>query len=182
MAPPRLLLVHQRLLDAALVGTQHDEVARRDVQVAHVVVDDWPGVQMIDGYVKKALDLRGVQIQGQDAVGAGDRDEVGHQLRRDRHAALVLAVLPGVAVVGDDGGDPRGAGALEAVQHHEQLHQVLVDRRAGGLNEIDVAAADVFLDADGDLAVGEVGKGDLAEACRRGGVRSSRREGRWPCR
>src|SRR3712207_6927027 len=38
------------------------------------------------------------------------------------------------------------------------------DRRAGGLHQVDVAAADVLLDADGDLAVGEVAQGDAAEA------------------
>ena len=90
-------------------------------------------------------------------------EQVRHELRGDRDAALVLAVLAGVAVVGDDGRDARGAGPLEAVEQDEQLHQVLVDRRAGRLDDVHVPAAHVLVDADGDLAVGEVVERDLAE-------------------
>ncbi len=89
----------------------------------------------------------------------------------------VLAVLAGVAVVGQHGGDAGGAGPLEAVQHDQQFHQVLVDRRAGRLDDEDVAAAHVLLDADRDFAVGEVVEGDLAERRRRGHGRSSRARG-----
>src|SRR5207302_9572173 len=125
----------ERLLDAALVGAEDDEVARRDVQLADEVVDDRPGVQVVDGDVEEALDLGGVQVQGQDAVGAGDGEQVGGQLGGDGHAADVLAVLAGVAVVGQHGGDAGGAGPFEGVQHHQQFHQVVVDRRAGRLDE-----------------------------------------------
>ena len=76
-----------------------------DLQTANVFVDDGAGVQVIDGNVEEALDLGGVQVEGQDAVGAGHRQQVGHQLGGDRHAALVLAILPGVAVIGHDGRD-----------------------------------------------------------------------------
>ena len=45
---------------------------------------------------------------------------------------------------------------LEGVEHDQQLHQVLVHRRAGGLDDEDVRAADVLLDLAVVLAVGEV--------------------------
>ena len=69
------------------------------------------------------LDLHADQIQGffdvpvdhlfaapvlLDAVRSGLDDEVRDELRRDRNARLVLAVLARVAVVGDDGRDARG--------------------------------------------------------------------------
>jgi ABC-type phosphate/phosphonate transport system substrate-binding protein len=57
--------------------------------------------------VEEALDLRGVQVDAQHAVCARAGDEVGHQLGGDGHAALVLAVLAGVAEVGNDRGDAR---------------------------------------------------------------------------
>jgi hypothetical protein len=57
------------------------------------------GRQVVDRNVKEALDLRRVQVQRQHAIRARRRQQVGHQLRRDRHAALVLAVLAGVAEV-----------------------------------------------------------------------------------
>ena len=89
-----------------------------------VVVEHRRGVQVIDRHVEEALNLRGVQVHGQHAVGAGARDEVGHQLGGDRHAALVLAVLPGIAEVRHHRRDAVGAGPLEAVDHDQQLHQV----------------------------------------------------------
>ena len=45
----------------------------------------------------------------------------------------------------------------------KQLHQVLVHRRAGRLNEKHVAAADVFVDLAGDFAVGEFAERDVAQ-------------------
>ena len=154
--PAELLLVVERLLDAPLVRAEHDEFVLRDVQAADVLGDLLDRVQVIDRDVEEALDLGGVQVEGEDAVGPGRGEQVGDELGDDRHAALVLAVLAGVAVVGQHGGDAGRAGPLERVQHDQQLHQVLVDRRAGRLNDEDVAAADVLVDADVRLAVGEV--------------------------
>ena len=49
----------------------------------------------------------------------------------------------------------RGRGALEGVEHHQELHQVVVHRRAGRLDDEDVRAPDVLVDLDEDLAVRE---------------------------
>ena len=56
-------------------------------------------------------------------------------------AERITAVLPYYGYARQDRRDPRGTGPLEAVQHDEQLHQVLVDRRAGRLQQVDVPAA-----------------------------------------
>ena len=50
-----------------------------------------------------------------------------------------------------------------AVDHDQQLHDVLVHRRAGRLNEKHVAAADVFVDLAGDFAVGKLAERDVAQ-------------------
>ena len=84
--------------------------------------------QVVHGDVEEALDLVGVQVHGQHPVGAGGGDQVGHQLGGDGVAGLGLAVLAGIAEVGDHGGDPAGGGPLEGVDHHQQLHQVVVHR------------------------------------------------------
>ena len=75
---------------------------------------------------------------------------------RDRLAAAVLLVLPGVAVERHDHGDPLGRGALERVDHDQLLHDPVVDRRGVALQHEGVAAAHRLLEADEDLAVGEV--------------------------
>ncbi len=116
---------------------------------------DRRGAQVIDGDVEKALDLSGVEIDGQDAIGTRGGDEVGHQLGGDGGAALVFAVLAGVAEVRDHRGDALGAGAFETVDVDQQLHEVGVDRVVGGLDDEAVSAAHVFLDLDQQFAVGK---------------------------
>ena len=123
-----------------------------------VLVDHRGGVEMVHRNVEKALNLGRVQVHRQHAVGPGAGNQVGHQLGRDRHAAFVLAVLPGVAEIGNHGRDPIGAGPLEALDHDQQFHQVLVDRRAGRLDDEHVAAANVLVDLAGDFAVGKIAR------------------------
>ena len=120
-------------------------------------------MQIVHGNVEEALDLGGMEIHGEHAVGTGGLDHVGDELRRDGVAALGLAILPGIAEIGHDGGDAARGGALAGVDHDEQLHQMVVDGLAGGLDEEDVAAADGFVDGHGDFAVGKGCDGAVAE-------------------
>ena len=114
---------------------------------------------MVDGPVEEALDLVGVQVDGHDPVGARGLEQVGDQARRNRFAAAVLLVLPGVGIKRQDRGDPLGASPLERVDHDQLLHQPLVDRRRVRLQDERVAAAYRFVEAHEDLAVGEVARG-----------------------
>ena len=125
-------------------------------ELIHIILDeDRISEQIVHGNVKEALDLGGVQIHRQNAVCAGGFDHVRHELRGDGVAALGLAVLTGVAEIGNHGGDTAGGRALAGVDHDEQLHQIVVDGLAGGLHQEHVAAADGLIDRDGDLAVGK---------------------------
>ena len=108
---------------------------------------------MVDRNVKEPLDLRLVQVHRQHAIGARCAQQVGHQLCRDRHAWLVLAVLPCVAVIRNHRGDPPCRRAPERVDHHAQFDQRLIDRRAGRLHDEDVRAPDVLVDLERDLGV-----------------------------
>jgi hypothetical protein len=54
---------------------------------------------VVERDVEEALDLRAMQVHGHHPVRAGHRDQVRRELRRDRHARLVLAILALVAVV-----------------------------------------------------------------------------------
>ena len=102
---------------------------------------------------KLHMDLAGMQVHGQDAVGAGHGDHVGHQLGGDGIAALGLAVLTGITKVGDDGGDTAGAGAAAGIDHDQQLHQIVIDGLAGGLDQKNVSATDGFFQRNGSFAV-----------------------------
>ncbi len=105
-----------------------------------------------------------MQVNRQNTVNPGLADQLGNELRGDRHTCRAgSAVLPGKAEIGDDCRDPRRRGALGRVDHDEQLHEVLGGRRAGRLDDEGVPAADVFENLDVDLAVAEpayMGPGD----------------------
>ena len=140
-------------LQAPHVRTDHHQV--RHGLGLEVVVHHRGGVEVIHRDVEETLNLLGVKIHRQHPVGAGGHEQVGHQLGGDGNPRLVLAVLARVPVKGQHGGDAAGAGAAQRIHHDEQLHQVLVARRAGRLDHVRVLAAHVLLDLDKGLAVRE---------------------------
>ena len=113
------------------------------------------GEQIVGRNVEEALDLPGVKVDRQHAVGAGGGDQIGDQLGRDRRARTRLPVLPGIAEIGQHGGDPLGRRAAQRVDADQQLHQIVVGRIAGRLDHEHVLAADVLVDLDEHLLVGE---------------------------
>ena len=144
--------VGARPLHAAGVGRDDRHVA--PVAGPRQVVDeDRRREQMVDRDVEEPLDLRLVQVHRQHAVGAGRAHQIGDQLRRDRHPRLVLAVLAGIAVVRHHRGDAGRRRPPERVDHHAQLDQVLVHRRAGRLHDEHVGATDVLVDLKRHLGV-----------------------------
>ena len=110
---------------------------------------------MVHRNIEEALDLGGVQVHGQHAVHAGGGQQVGHQLGGNGNAGLVLAVLAGVPEEGDHRGDASGAGTAGGVHHHAQFHDVMVGGGAGGLNEENILAADVFIYLYKTFPIGE---------------------------
>ena len=110
---------------------------------------------MIDRNIKEPLNLRLVQIHREHPVRARRTQQVRHELGRNRHAWLVLAVLPRVPVIRNHRGDARRRRPPERVDHHQQFHDVLIDGRARRLDDEHVGPADVLVDLKRDLAVGE---------------------------
>src|SRR5215813_2774456 len=133
-----------RALHAPRIRRDEDELFQ---VLLRQIVDDHGGrrEEVIHRHVEEALDLPGVEIHGKDAVAARGGDEVRNELGRDGDASHHLAILAAVAVVGKDRGDAPGRRALEGVQHHQKLHEVVVHGRAGGLDHEDVLAADDHL-------------------------------------
>ena len=111
--------------------------------------------EVVDREVEEALDLAGVQVDGDDAVGAGDREHVGDQPRGDRLATLGLPVLARVPVERAHRGDALRRRALRRVDHDQLLHDPVVDRIAVALEHEHVGAADALAVPAVELAVGE---------------------------
>ena len=120
-----------------------------------VVHEERAAQEVVHRDVEEALDLGGVEVHGEHPVGPGGGEHVGHQLGGDGVTGFGLPVLPGIAKVGDHRGDAPGGGPLEGVNHHQQFHQVVVDRGAGGLDHEHVGPTDGFIDGDEALAVGK---------------------------
>ena len=96
-----------------------------------------------------------MEVDRKHAVRARSGDQIGDQLGRNRRARAGLPVLAGIAEVREDGGDPFGRRASERVDADQQLHQIVVGRVAGRLDHENVLAADILVDLDENLLVGE---------------------------
>ena len=140
----------------ANVGGHHHHILALLAKLLGVVIHEH-GIaqQIVHGDIKEALDLAGMEIHGQHAVGAGGGEHVGHQLGGDGIAALGLAVLTGIAEIGDHRSDTACGGTFAGIDHDEQLHQAVIDRLAGGVDEEHIAAADALIQGDRSLAVRE---------------------------
>ena len=57
----------------------------------------------------------------------------------------------------------RADGAPQRIDHDQQFHQIVVGGKAGRLDDEHVLAADIFLDLDEDLHVGEAAHHRLGE-------------------
>lgn len=118
---------------------------------------------MIDGNVEKPLDLRGVQVHGENSVRAGARQNIGNEFCRDGISGTGFSVLPRIAEVGNDRRDPARRRAARGVDHDQKFHQVVVDGRARGLDEEHVLSPDRFAKVHGDLSVAERADFDTAQ-------------------
>ena len=122
------------------------------LDVAH---DDRRGEQIVGRDIEEALDLAGMQIECEHAIGAGMGDQIGDELRRNRRARPDFAVLPGIAEIGDHRGDAPRRRAAQRVDNDQQFHQMVVGGIRGRLDDEDVGAADVFLNLDEHFHIGE---------------------------
>ena len=154
-------------LDAAGVGRDDDEVG--EAEVVEVLREHEQRGHVVDRVAEEALDLAGVEVHREHAVGAGGLDHAGHQARGDRLARRRLLVLAAVAEPRRDGDDAVRARPHRRVDHEQQLHERVVGAQAalgvgaGRLDDEDVRAADRLVVAAVDLAVGERLQRDGAE-------------------
>ena len=136
-------------------GDHHHVLALGAELLGVVVHKDGLAGQVVHRDVEEALDLGGMEVHGQHPVGAGGGDHVGHKFRGDGVPRLGLAVLPGIAKIGDHRRNASGGGPLQSIDEDQKLHQVVVHRRAGGLDHKRVAAADRLVHGGENLAVRE---------------------------
>ena len=98
-----------------------------------------------------------MQIHRQNSVRACCYEQIRYQLRCDRVSGFGFSVLPCIAIIRNDGVDPAGRCALHGIDHDQELHQIVVDRIAGRLDDVNIQASDCFPDVDGNFAIAEFG-------------------------
>ena len=96
-----------------------------------------------------------MEIDGQHPVGPRFGNQIGDQLGRDRRPRSRFAVLPGIAEIGDDCGDPLGRGPAQGIDTDQQFHQIVVGGMAGRLDDKYILAADILVNFDENLVIGE---------------------------
>src|SRR5690606_4898254 len=118
--------------------------------------DQRRGVDVVYRDIEEALDLVGVQVNGDNAIDADAGDHVGDHFCSDRYTRGTHAtILARVTEVRHHCGDTTGGGATQCVGHHHQFHQVVVGRVAGRLDDEHVLAAHVLMDFHCHFAVAE---------------------------
>ena len=156
-----------RRLGTAHVGRDDAQLVGVEALVLVVVHEDGHGRHVVHRQVEEALDGVLVQVDGDDVVHAGDRQQVGHQLGADGLARGGLAVLARIAIVGHHRAHVVGRRALGGIHHDEQFHErvvhVVAVARTHRLHEKHVCAAHAFQIAGIDLAVGELLELDVAQ-------------------
>jgi hypothetical protein len=101
----------------------------------HVINEHRGRKQVVHRNIEKPLNLTGMQIHGDDPVGAGGGQQVRHQFGADGHPGGDFFILAGVPEIGNHRGDPLGRRSLEGIDHQQQFHQVVVDGLTGGLDD-----------------------------------------------
>ena len=155
------IAVNHRHLGTAGVGRNHNAVvADQSLEVGN---HDRTGIEVIHGDIKESLNLLGVEIDGQHAVGTGNGQKIGDQFGGNRHTGTVFAILTGIAEVRKNCGDAGGAGAAGGIDHDEQFHDVVIGGIAGRLNQKDVSAANILFKLSEDFPVREVSDVNMSE-------------------
>ena len=95
-----------------------------------------------------------MQVHRQQPISAGGFNGVQKEPRGNGHPGFVLAVLPGIAIVGHDHRYRVRRSSARRVDQQQQLDDV-VRGRIRRLNDEDVLVADVFLVLDVNLAIGK---------------------------
>jgi hypothetical protein len=88
-----------------------------------------------------------VGVDQHQPVESNGPEDAGSHARAQR-ATTGAAVLSGIAEIRDDSCEASGARTAAGVGQEQQLHQVLIRRWTGGLQQVDVIPADGLLNLE----------------------------------
>ena len=118
---------------------------------------------MLDGFGETALDCTAVEIETDHPVHPARGDHFGDDARSERLQAGDAPIVTGVAEVGNHGGHRDSPQPLAGVGHQGQLQEIFAGGSVERLHHEDFRAADVLLNVNVELPVGEALDGAAAE-------------------
>ena len=140
--------------NAADVGGNDHQVSRSESRL-DVGAHHRCAIEIVGRDIEKALDLPGVEIDREHAVSPRRGHQIGDQLGRNRRARAGFAILPRIAEIGHNGGNPLGRRAAQRIRDDQQLHEIVIGGVTGRLDNEHVLAADILMDFDENFFVGE---------------------------
>ena len=72
-----------------------------------------------------------VDVEGDHRIGPAGLEHLRHVFRRDRVARLRAPILPGIAKIGDNGGDALGTSILQRADEEQQSGEFVVGALIG---------------------------------------------------
>lgn len=119
---------------------------------------------LVYGDVEETLDLRSMEIHGDDMLTTSSLQHVCDQFGRDWRSALVLLVLSRIREVGKHSRNPSCRCGLASVDHDQKLHQPIVDFSwGGGLQNEHILISNTFTDGNAGFQVRILENHDLRE-------------------
>lgn len=156
----RLQSVHN-LHGSAHIGGNDDTVLPiydvvPNLQVLQVLLQDHRlRVQIIHGDVKESLDLRGMQLHGDDVDCPSNQEHTGHKFHRNWSTTLVLFILADVWKTWDHLLRPPWM-MIAGIDHNEKFHQFVIDLSTATMDNVDIVPSHAFNNLHAGLLVVEL--------------------------
>ena len=98
-----------------------------------------------------------VQVNGQNAVDASNRQHISYGTGRDRYTGGArTTILAGITKVRNNGSNTCCRCTAQSIGQQQDFHQVVVGRSAGRLDDKNIFTTDIFIQLDGDFAIAEL--------------------------
>lgn len=140
-------------LCATSIRTNHNAVLPPIDFTFNVANHRWLRKQVIHWDVEEALNLACMQVHRDDMVAPGDDDHIRDELSGDGRTRLVFLVDACIRKTGYHRCNASGAGGLARRDEDEELHEVVVDVAATGLDDEHVLLAHGLADLHAGLAI-----------------------------
>jgi hypothetical protein len=113
--------------------------------------------------IEKTLNLICMQVNRDHAIRSGNRDEISYQLGRNGYSGLILLVTASISIIGYHAINPMGRSSLQSVNYYQQIHEIVINRITGGLDDVDICPTNIVVYLYEGFIVGKFEQINIAE-------------------